>query len=185
MAKRFPGTTIEVSELKAGASRTLFEGIFATGGISLSQICVMTGLEYYMIQNWVRRGYLSNPKKRVYTREQFARVIIINMLRESLQIEKISGLIKIIGGALDDKSDDLISDDELYHIYVDMIADKSIDIRDKVSVRDAAERAAEGFEGKNKASKEKLIKILEAMFYAHSAAMLRERADELLMGLDD
>ena len=80
MVTKYPGTTIEVSELKAGASRTLFEGIFATGGITLSQICVMTGLEYYMIQNWVRRGYLSNPKKRVYTREQFARVIIINML---------------------------------------------------------------------------------------------------------
>jgi DNA-binding transcriptional MerR regulator len=185
MAKRFPGTTIEVSELKAGASRTLFEGIFATGGITLSQICVMTGLEYYIVQNWVKRGFLSNPKKRVYTKEQFARIIIINMLREALQIEKISGLIKVIGGALDDKSDDLISDDELYHIYVDMIADDSIDITDRVSTRAAAERAVSEFEDKNKASKEKLLRILEVMFYAHSAAMLRERAEELLAGLDD
>ena len=184
MAKRFPGTTIEVSELKRGASRTLFDGIFATGGITLSQVSIMTGLEYYIVQNWVKRGFLSSPKKRVYSRAQFARIIIINMLREALQIEKISGLIKTIGGALDDESDDLISDDELYHRYVDMIADGNIDITDKASARAAAERATADFDGKNKASREKLLRILEVMFYAHTAATLRERAEELLMGLD-
>jgi hypothetical protein len=107
------------------------------------------------------------------------------MLREALQIEKISGLIKTIGGALDDESDDLISDDELYHRYVDMIADGNIDITDKASARAAAERATADFEGKNKASREKLLRILEVMFYAHTAATLRERAEELLMGLDN
>ena len=185
MPKTFPGTTIEVSKLERGASRTLFDGIFATGGITLSQVSIMTGLEYYIVQNWVKRGFLSSPKKRVYSRAQFARIIIINMLREALQIEKISGLIKLIGGALDDESDDLISDDELYHTYVDMIADKIIDVRDKASVRAAAERATADFDEKNPKSKQKLLRILEVMFYAHSASILRERAEELLMGLDD
>ena len=185
MPKTFPGTTIEVTRLEAGASRTLFDGIFATGGITLSQVSIMTGLEYYIVQNWVKRGFLTSPKKRVYSRSQFARIIIINMLREALQIEKISGLIKTIGGALDNEDDDLISDDELYHIYVDMISDKSIDARDKASVRAAAEKATEGFCGKTNDARQKLLRILEIMFYAHSAATLRERAEELLAGLDD
>ena len=90
MAATFPGTTIEVSKLEQGSSRSLFDGIFATGGITLSQVSIMTGLEPYLIQNWVKRGFVTHPQGRVYSREQFARIIIINMLRESLQIEKIS-----------------------------------------------------------------------------------------------
>jgi len=185
MPNTFPGTTIEVTRLETGASRTLFDGIFATGGITLSQVSIMTGLEYYIVQNWVKRGFLSSPKKRVYSRAQFARIIIINMLREALQIEKISGLIKTIGGALDNDDDDLISDDELYHRYVDMLADGSIDISDKASVRAAAERATADFKGKTSDARQKLLRILEVMFYAHSASMLRERAEELLAGLDE
>ena len=143
----------------------------------------MTGLEYYVVQNWVKRGFLSSPKKRVYSRAQFARIIIINMLREELQIEKISGLIKTIGGALDDDRDDLISDDELYHRYVDMLAQK-IDASDKCSVRQAAQMATADLEENSKGSKEILLRILEVMFYAHSAAMLRERAEDILSSLE-
>ncbi len=53
MPNTYPGTTIEVSRLEKGSSKALFAGIFATGGITLSQVSVMTGLEPYMIQNWV------------------------------------------------------------------------------------------------------------------------------------
>ena len=183
MPKTFPGTIIEVSNLGKGSSRVLFDGIFATGGITLSQVSIMTGLEYYLVQNWVKRGFLSSPKKRVYSRAQFARIIIINMLRESLHIERISNLIKVIGGVLDDTSDDLISDDELYHIYVDMISDEKVSPNDKASVKAAALRATVDFNEKVSGSKEKLLCILEAMYYAHSAAMLRERAEEVLSSL--
>ena len=120
MVKTFPGTTIEISKLEKGSSLLLFDGIFATGGITLSQISVMTGLEPYLIQNWVKRGFLSSPVKRVYSREQFSRIVIINMLRESLQLEKICGLIHLIGGKPDNKEDDLIGFEELYHRYVDI-----------------------------------------------------------------
>ena len=84
MTTTLPGTTIEVSEMRKGISRQLFDGIFAAGGITLSQVCTMTGLEPYLIQNWVKRGFVSSPVKRLYSREQFARIVIINMLREAL-----------------------------------------------------------------------------------------------------
>ena len=95
MLHTFPGTEIEVSEIKKGASKALFDGIFATGGITLSQVSVMTGLEPYVIQNWVKRGFVASPVKRVYGRAQFARIIIINMLKEALQLEKICELVKL------------------------------------------------------------------------------------------
>ena len=182
MSTTFPGTTVEVLELKKGSSRSLFDGIFATGGITLSQVSIMTGLEPYLIQNWVKRGFLTSPQKRLYSREQFARIIIINMLRESLQIEKICEIIRIVGGVLEDTSDDLIGDDELYHRYVDMISDKSIDISDGASVVAAAENAIDTAEVKNGTDKRQLSLILQVMTYAHSASQLRKRAENILAG---
>ena len=184
MSNLCPGTTIEVSRIEKGSSKILFDGIFTVGGITLSQVSVMTGLEPYIVQNWVKRGFLTNPKKRVYSRNQFARIIIINMLRESLQIDTICNLIKIIGGELEDETDDLISDEELYHRYVNMISENLINVADKKSVRNAAEAAAEKYEERLPGSKKKLIQILQVMVYAHSAAVFRKEAEEMLTTLN-
>ena len=83
MATTYPGTTIETLSIYKNSSKTLFEGIFAAGGITMSQISNMTGLEPYLIQNWVKRKFLSSPVKKLYSSEQFARILIINMLRDS------------------------------------------------------------------------------------------------------
>ncbi|MBE6799558.1 MAG: DUF1836 domain-containing protein [Ruminococcaceae bacterium] len=183
MATTYPGTTIEVLSIKKGSSRTLFEGIFATGGITLSQVSNMTGLEPYLIQNWVKRKFVASSVKKLYSKQQFARIIIINMLREALQIESICNLIHAIGGELEDVTDDLISDDELYHRYVDMISGGNIDFTDRSSVYAAAQKAAEDFEGNTPGDKLKLIRILEVMLYAHSSAQLRDSAKEILSSL--
>ena len=183
MSTWFPGTTIEVLSMEKGSSRRLFDGVFATGGITLSQVSVMTGLEPYLIQNWVKRGFLTSPVKRVYSKDQFARIIIINMLRESLQIDKICGLIKVIGGVLEDESDDLISDSELYHRYVDMLAENSINTNDPSSVALAAEGATADFEGDSKGARRQLIHILQVMAYAHAASTFRRSAEDILATL--
>lgn len=184
MSTTFPGTTIEATSLEKGSSKVLFDGIFAAGGITLSQVSVMTGLEPYLIQNWVKRGFLKPPVKRLYSREQFARIVIINMLRESLQIDRICGLIHVIGGQLEDSSDDLISDDELYHRYVDMLSEGTINIMDESSVLQAAENASLDFEERLPNSKKKLYRLLQVMYYAHAAAKLRETAEEILSTLE-
>ncbi len=180
MANTYPGTAIEVLCIKQGDSRKLFEGIFVAGGITLSQVCNMTGLEPYTVQNWVKRKYVTSPVRKLYSKEQFARIVIINMLRESLQIESISNLIYAIGGEPDDRNDDLISDDELYHRYVDMVACSAYGMSDKDEVVACAAAAAEGF---SEVDSKKLSKILQVMFYAHSAARLTESAKEVLSTL--
>jgi len=183
MAYSLPGTTIEVSRIKKGCSRIMFEGIFAAGGITLSQVSVMTGLEPYLIQNWVKRKFITSPVKKLYSKEQFARIIIINMLRESLQIESICNLIQIIGGAPDDVSDDLIKDDELYHRYVDMICENDIDINDKEKLLDMAQKAVLDIESTTPWAKDKLVRILQVMLYSHAASKLRDSAREMLSTL--
>lgn len=180
MSTTFPGTTIEVSKIEKGCSRRLFDGIFATGGITLSQVSIMTGLEPYIIQNWVKRGFVEPPKKRVYSRGQFARAVIINMLKEALKLEDICSLIHVIGGDTPDTSDDLILDEELYHRYVDLLSNDSINLSDPVSVMTAATAVAEEIEERIPGTRKKLAQILKVMLYAHSASRLRARAEDML-----
>ena len=61
MATVLPGTKIEISKIEQGVSRSMSCGMFAAGGITLAQVSGMTGLEPYLIQNWVKRGCLSSP----------------------------------------------------------------------------------------------------------------------------
>ena len=183
MPRTFPGTTIEVLSYEKGCSKKLFDGIFAAGGITLSQVSVMTGLEPYLIQNWVKRGFITSPVKRMYSRKQFARIVIINMLRETLQIEKICDLIRIIGGVLEDPDDDMIGDDELYHRYVDMVADMGFEISSISEIREAAKRASADFVENIPHSREKLERILEVMLYAHISATLRRSAEDIFATL--
>lgn len=186
MSTRFPGTTIEVVTMTKGSSRSLFQGIFATGGITLSQVSIMTGLEPYVIQNWVKRGFLSPPVKRTYTKEQFARVIMINMLKESLQLEHICDLIRAISDRLP-PGQDRIGDDELYHRYVDMLAEGDIDVGDADSVHAAAVRAVESGSEHTPSGQvppqAHLVSFFEAMVYAHAASTLSRRAADIVAGL--
>lgn len=183
MSMTYPGTTIEVSKFEKGGSKQLFDSIFVAGGVTLSQVCVMTGLEPYLIQNWVKRGFVSSPVHRMYSQNQFARIIIINMLRESLQIDQICELISITTVTLNDERDDIIHDDDLYHKYVDMLADNSIDIGDRHSVEAAADRTAAEFGDWLPIPKKELSCILQVMAYAHFAGRLRKNAQEIFSSL--
>ncbi len=180
MSMTFPGTTVECSKLSPGSSRVLFDGIFAAGGITLSQVCIMTGLEPYLVQNWIKRGFVTPPTGRVYSREQFARVIIINMLKQALQIDRICGLIHLIVGTPDDRSDDLVRDDELYHLYVNMLAEGDMDICSEKSVEAAAVRATEGFAEPYAGARRRLCRILMVMLYAHRSSQFANLSDQIL-----
>lgn len=192
MSACFPGTVIETSKLEVGASRTLFAGIFAGGGIALSQVSSMTGLEPHVIQNWVKRAFVSPPRHRVYSSRQFARIVIINMLRQTMQIEHITALLSYINGSLSDESDDLIPDDELYHRYVDAAATlESYGSLDASAVNKAAAEACAGFgEGEVPANAvrsgdaKRLYEVLRVMAYAHMASEARRHALELASALD-
>lgn len=183
MHATYPGTTVEASAICKGASRQLFDGVFATGGITLSQVSIMTGLEPYMIQNWVKRGFVSPPQRRVYSRDQFARILIINMLKETLQIDRICGLIQTMGGFTEDPEDDVIRDEELYHKYVDLLAEQEMAHLDDATLQRLAEQQCETYEGSLPNGREILVRILKIMAYAHAASTLRRSAENILATL--
>lgn len=178
-----PGTTIEISKIEHGISRTMFDGIFASGGITLSQVCIMTGLEPYMVQNWVKRKFVSSPQRRVYSPNQFARIVIINMLRESLQIDSITSLLKHINGTLSDESDDLIGDSELYHMYVDLFAECGGSFYDTAATQAAIERMTSAYDGPDE-TRRRLFEVLEVISYARVSVHARHKAERLLAAFD-
>ena len=59
-----PGTVLEVDGSRPEAADELFSSLFVTGGLVLSQVCQITGLEPYAVQNWVKRGFLAPPVKK-------------------------------------------------------------------------------------------------------------------------
>ena len=121
MAKTLPGTTIPVDWSRPEEAETRLNSLFLAGGLMLSQVASLTGLEPYVIQNWVRRGFAAPPERKRYSRRQFCRIVLINMLKDSMQLDKICTLLSYVNGELDDESDDLIDDAQLYLYFVRLV----------------------------------------------------------------
>ena len=176
MTEKLPGTTFEVGTITENCVKDVFRTMFAGGGLMLSQVCRLTGLEPYVVQNWVKRGFLSPPQKKQYSRNQFCRIVIINMLRECLQMEKICSLLSYINGRLDDESDDLMSDSEIYNLYCNLLAaTRGRELTDDLLERETERLASSRTEDAN--TRIRLKKVLTVMTLAHRAALLRQKAE--------
>ena len=117
-----PGTVLAAQTEDAEKIRDVFNAFFLAGNISLSQVSAISGLEPYMIQNWVRRKYLSNSQGKKYSLDQLCRILTINLLRKSMSIDKVCDLLSYVNGQLDESGDDLIADAELYFLLVSLAA---------------------------------------------------------------
>lgn len=89
----------------------------ATGGLMLSQVVEITGVGGSTIQNWIKRGWIPSPVEKKYGERQVARILIVDMLRKSMQLENIVKLMECVNGNVEDQSDDIIKDADLY-IYI-------------------------------------------------------------------
>ena len=184
MIYRLPGTTVEIAVPNAEVAKDILDNAFLCGGLMMSQVARMTGLEPYMIQNWVRRGFLSPPVKKTYSKRQFCRIAIINMLREILQIEKITQLLSYVNGRLDDESDDIIDDSDLYLYYIAAVCSLERPVADEEYVESHVERVVGNFAEPFPGAKKRIIKVLLVMINAYHAEILRKRAQDILATLD-
>ena len=119
---RLPGTILSIDRADAPFIEKQFSSMFLGGGIVLSQVAGITGLEPYTIQNWVKRGFLPPPDHKRYNLSQLCRIININLLKRTLLMEQICGLLGYINGSLFDTSDDIIDDSQLYFLFVKLAA---------------------------------------------------------------
>ena len=177
-----PGTTLE--GLRSNADRTdgLFQSMFLAGGLTLSQVSSITGLETHTVQNWVKRGFLPPPRNKRYDMEQTCRIILINMLKGAMSLEQICGLISYINGSLTDESDDIIDDAVLYFNFVSLAA-RARHIGGSKEWGEALEEVTENYAEPYPGAKEKVKKVLQIMLTAWIASQLRDQANRMISQL--
>lgn len=175
-----PGTNIEVRELSFGCAESLINSIFLTGGLVLSQVSGMTDCAAYVIQNWVKRGFLPPPQNKKYSKRQFCRIAFINFLKEVMQIDRVTALMGYINGILDDESDDLVDDFTLYCYFVDVIG--RIESFTPEEFRRCARESAKDFG--DKFARERLFDTLEIMAAAYGASRLKAETDIMISQLN-
>lgn len=117
-----PGTVVEVEENDVDGVEKFFSSVSIAGGLVMSQVREITGLESYTVQNWVKRGFLPPPEKKKYSRRQLCRILLINMLKSAMPMDSICRLLSYVNGDLEDESDDIIDDSIMYQMLVQLAA---------------------------------------------------------------
>ncbi len=177
-----PGTVLEMPRQGSDQTETLFSSMFLAGGITLSQVSSITGLEPYAIQNWVKRGFLSSPQRKRYTLRQLCRIININMLKGALPLEQICGLLGYINGQLYDESDDIIDDSRLYFMFVHLAA-QAKDLCQKEEWDTLLEKTLADYREPVPGAKERVRRVLRVMLTAWIASRMRQEAENMLKTL--
>ena len=155
-----PGTVLSVDADRPQAAEEVFSSLFLAGGLVLSQVTQVTGLEPYIIQNWVRR------------------------VKSTLSIEQICKLLSYINGALDDEGDDTIDDTELYGAFV--LVAGSVQKHGLTSESEMNRLIADGLKDYKESipgAKERIEQALRIMITAWRAAQLQTKAQSMMNAL--
>ncbi len=177
-----PGTVLaRETGISPGA---LLEPMFLTGGLVLSQVSALTGLEPYQIQNWVKRGFVSPPQGKRYSRRQAGRILMINMLKDALHLDQITRLLSYVNGHLDDESDDLIDDFELYLASVKLMDQMTGVPIDTKRIPEWCEAALRDYVPVRPGARERVEKALQIILVAYASAALKAQAEGMLGALD-
>lgn len=177
-----PGTTLTGERENADRTDGLFQSLFLAGGLTLSQVSSITGLETYTIQNWVKRGFLPPPQGKRYDMEQVCRLININILKGNVPLEEIIHLMSYLNGSLVDESDDLVDDTMLFFFFVKLAA-RARYIGGSKAWDDALVEITEDYREPVPGAREKLIKVLKIMLTVWCANMLKTQAEAMIAEL--
>ena len=177
-----PGTQLQIQREEAENIQTIFSAMFLAGGMVLSQVSNLTGLEPYTVQNWVKRGLLSPPVRKRYSLRQLCRIVNINMLKGVLPMERICGMLSYINGQLDDESDDIIDDSQLYFMFVRLAA-RAKELDDAKTRERILDEMLADYQEPIPGAKERVLKVLQIMLTAWAAAQLRKVAENMVKEL--
>ena len=177
-----PGTTLTGERENADRTDGLFQSMFLAGGLTLSQVASVTGLEPYTIQNWVKRGFLPPPQGKRYNMEQVCRLINMNILKGNMPLEQILHLMSYLNGSLADESDDLVDDTMLFFLFVKLAA-RARYIGGSKAWDDALVEITADYQEPVPGAREKLIRVLKIMLTVWCANMLKQQAENMISQL--
>lgn len=182
MNRLIPGTTINFSEQAREAAFSQIAPVLdATGGLTLSQLSKLSGLEGSTIQNWIKRGWVSSANGKKYSEKQVVRVLLINMLRGAMKLEDIARLMNYVNGDVEDTSDDIIPDITLYNILCRIIfsAEDSGSFESE-AVHQFINAEIEASAKSIRSDEEKLRKAMFVMIMAYRSGFLKQEMETVL-----
>ncbi len=157
---------------------------FISDGVMLTQIREISGIDGTTLQNWTKRGWVENSKLKKYNINQVAHILIINMLRSCMQLDRIAFIIQYVNGRVDDRSDDIVSDSILYD-YICRILDMLVtcDECSLGAIREAIVDVTSDYTETVENGRDRLINALEIIVVAYFATLVKKHADDKLEAL--
>jgi len=180
MNMRLPGSTLSADVESVTGVDELFEPMFLAGGLVLSQVSAVAGIEAHDIQNWVKRGYVSRPIKKKYFDRQIWRILLISSLRDCMKIEEIAELMSLINGDVEDASDDIISEARLYDYFCQAIKQMDNHTLNEETISDIVDSLLSDFDHPGAAKLSCAIKI---MVYAYISGRCQKEINRYLREL--
>ena len=177
-----PGTVLHADRTEAQSIPQQLEALFFGGGITLSQVTAITGLEAHTVQNWVKRGFLTSPVGKRYSLRQLCRILNINMLRGSMPIDRICHLLSFVNGDLSDESDDMIDDSRLYFMFVSLAA-RMKELHDYEAGAKLLDAYLADYEEPVPGARARVRQVLKIMLTAYLAAQMMQETEKMLSNL--
>jgi hypothetical protein len=156
---------------------------YISDGVMLTQIREISGIDGSTLQNWTKRGWVANARLKRYNIDQVAHILIINMLRYCMQLDKIAFLVSYINGRVYDQSDDIIRDSQLYD-YICRILDRLMHAgeitKDNTTLRDTIEEITSDYEEKVTGARKRLNTAIEIIIIAYYASIIKSHSDNMV-----
>ncbi len=173
-----PGTTVEVNI--NNSAQSFLSSAFTLNGLVLSQIVQLTGLEPHTIQNWVKRKFIAPPVQKKYDCNQFCRIAMINMLKDTFHIERIVGMLDYVCSS-EKAADDML----LYIVFADVVCNIPEDAISNHTDVDKVIGLVLSEKQLSEQTKERLRKVVKVMVMADISAKVGRNADALLRKLEE
>lgn len=117
-----PGTILNRDKMDGATGLEFLDKVFfITDKIMLAQIREITGIDGTTLQNWLKRGWVGTPNKKSYTKEHLARILIINMMRDTMQLSRIIFILQYVNGKSEE--DKIVRESVLYG-YICKVLDR-------------------------------------------------------------
>ena len=179
---QIPGTVLERQKMGGVTGMEFLNKIFfISDGIMLAQIREIAGVDGSTLQNWLKRGWVVNPVNKMYNKEQLSRILIINILRDTMQLSDISFVLTYVNGDTARQEDDIISESRLYDYIcrlVDMLTGMGELTRD--TLRDQIEECTSDYVEKMSGARRRLNSALEIIILSLYANVIKRHADTLI-----
>jgi DNA-binding transcriptional MerR regulator len=180
---QLPGTTLSIPRETADNIEERFRAMFCAGGMVLSQVAGVSGVEAYTIQNWVKRGFLTKPEGKRYSQRQLCRILNINVMRSVMSLEQICQLLRYINGTLDDEMDDVIDDSALYFLFV-RLALRAKQLDEPERLQQALEDFLVDYQEPVPGARKRVENTLRIMLVAWVASKMQSAAESMLKELN-